>query len=512
MPDTTPKPDTKGLAWQRQEQAATICRDAYGGPLHMREQKKQYLPQFPRETDAAYKDRLSTSVFYDWFGRTINGLTGMVFRKPPRLADDIPPQVEALWENIDLKGTHGDVFCRRRHRDGEVDGHFLVFVDMQRVGDGAIRSRAEERRAGLRPYWIGVRKQDVYGFSEVEVAGKRVLSHLRFGDRAVERDGYEEKEVELVREYNLTTGADGSRAVQFIVWAKREHEDRGEKRVEWVKEDEGTMFLPGGKPMDEIPAAVGYVGEECGTLESKPPHLALALENIKHYQLTSDNDHTLHLCAVPIFTRIGYEDEGDEQEVSAATGVDLPIGGDAKYVEPMGNGLAAMAERIAKSEQRMALLGLSMLHSESRAAETATSKRIDKAESDSALSAHARASQDAFEEAIRLTAKWLGVELTDTGPGRWLALNDDFADLPLDAQTIKVLSEMVAAGQITLETLWSTLQRGELLTGTFDPEVERELLAATSVAAPADEVEALRGEVEAMRSRMDGEPEPREAA
>src|SRR5690606_31498094 len=119
------------------------------------------------------------------------------------------------------------------------------------------------------------------------------------------------------------------------------------------------------------------------------------------------------------------------EEVSANTGVDLPSGGDAKYVEPDGNGLEAMEKRIAKSEQRMALLGLSMLHSESRAAETATSKRIDKAESDSALSAHARASQDAFEEAIRFTAKWLGVELTETGPGRWLALNKDFTDLPM---------------------------------------------------------------------------------
>lgn len=469
-------PDVKGRAWERQEESATIVRDTYEGPLHIRSKGPTYLPQFPRESVQAYKDRLATSVFYNWMARTVNGLTGLIFRKPPRLAEDLPGALVGLWENIDLRGTHGDVFCRRRHRDGEIDGHFGIFVDMQRAPSAA--TKAEERRAGLRPYWIGIEKQDTYGFEEIEVAGRTMLSHLRFGETITERSGYTEKEVRRVREYNLTMDGAGNRVVEFTVWARREDADGKEA---WLVDDEGIMSI------DEIPLAVGYVGEEVGTLESKPPHLSLALENIKHYQLTSDNDNVLHLCSVPIFVRIGYAEPDGDDTRAPSSGIDLPMEGDAKYVEPAGTGLEAAERRIAKSEQRMALLGLSMLQSESRAAETATSKRIDKAESDSALSTHARASQDAFEEALRLTAKWLGVEgdmPAKNDDARWIALNMDFERLVMDAQTITALSNMVSARQLTEETLWSMLERAEVLPGDFDPEVERAKLDGEGMTAP----------------------------
>lgn len=479
MADTPQAPDTKNGTWSRQERAVTIARDAYDGPLAIRDAGKTYLPQFPRESPEAYKDRLGTSLFYDWTSRTVNALTGMVFRKPPKLAENLPTQIVGLWEDIDARGTHGDVFCRRRHRDGEVDGHFAIFVDMQRPP--AARTKAEEARAGLRPYWIAVRKQDIYGFEVAEVDGRTMLTHLRIGETITERSGYTETEVSRVLEYNLETNDDGSRTVAFIVWALRS--DAAGKQA-WLRDDEGIMSI------DEIPLAVGYVGEEVGTLESKPPHLALALENIKHYQLTSDNDNVLHLCSVPIFVRKEYREPEADDVRSPNAGLDLPATGDAYYVEPAGTGLEAAERRIAKSEQRMALLGLSMLMSESRAAETATSKRIDKAETDSALSSHARATQDAIEEAVRLTAKWLGVEQQmpgRTNDSRWVALNTDFERLVMDAPTITALSNLVATGQLTLETLWSMLERAEVLPADFDPEVERAKLDGEGLTLTAPE-------------------------
>src|SRR5690625_6814521 len=93
----TNQPDTPGLAHGRQPEAATICRDCYDGPLKIRKRGRIYLPQFPREDDDAYRDRLNTSVFYDAFSRTINGLTGMVFRRPPKLHPDLPREVKDLW-------------------------------------------------------------------------------------------------------------------------------------------------------------------------------------------------------------------------------------------------------------------------------------------------------------------------------------------------------------------------------------------------------------------------------
>lgn len=469
------KPDTKSLAHQRQEEATSICRDVYGGPLTVRKGGKKYLPAFPREEPDAYTDRLNTSVFYDAFGRTVGGLTGMVFRKPPELGDDVPAEIKTLWENIDMRGTHGDIFAQQRHTDGEVDGHFIIFVDMQRPPDG-VRSRAAEKAVGLRPYWIGIRKQDVIGARSTAIEGRVMLTHFRYATLETERDGeYGEKEVPIIREYNLVT--EEGRRVEFVVWEYSKDEKGAE---DWRPRESGIMSI------DEIPVSIGYLGERVGLLESAPPHLPLALENIKHYQLVSDNDNCLHIASVPWPAFIGV-DPDEEIAIGPNMGVKLPMGADVKMVEPEGNGLAAMENRIQKSEHRMAILGLSMLMSESRAAETATSKRIDKSESDSELSNHARATQDALEEALRLTAKWLKLP-----SGGSVSMNMDFNSLPIDAQTIGALANLVSIGKLTQETMWKILQRGEVLPGDFDAEVEASLLEGVAAELAAQEAVAMQ--------------------
>lgn len=471
-------PDTTGAVWKRQEEAATLCGDAAAGPLHMRT-KPEYLPQFPRESAQAYKDRLATSVFYDAFARTVDGLTGMVFRKPPKIADEVPSQIRALWENIDGQGTHAEVFLRERHRDGEIDGHFVIFVDMERVDPEKVRSKAQAKQVGLRPFWTPLRKQDIVGFRTATVGGETRVVHLRYVENVTEQEGeYGERIVKRVREYNLAQ--EGERLVQFIIHAYRTGADG---KTAWVVDDEGVMSI------DEIPIAVGYIGERRGVLETVPPHLSLALENVKHYQLVSDNDHTLHIASVPILAVYGPSEESGEKEVApnSAWVFDRPYTESRlEYVEPEGNGLEAMERRIEKSEHRMAVLGLSTLMNETKQAETATSKRISKAESDSALASHARATQDAAEEAIRLTAKWMGLDanLPDKGTARWVAMNSDFEHLPLDAQTVNALATMVANGALTQETMWSVLQRGKLLPDDFDAEAESELLSAAGLVAP----------------------------
>jgi hypothetical protein len=467
--DAKHDPFTPSLSHAAQSAAATVCRDAYAGPLHVRSRAQTYLPQFPGEDHQAYHDRLNTSVFYDAFARAVDGLTGIVFADGPDLASDLPDPIHELWENVDLLGTHGSVFARERHRDGEVDGHFLIFVDMQRAS-GEIRSLADERAARLRPYWIGIRKQDVLAADFENVNGSPTLVHFRYRETVTERDGYAQTQVEQVREYNLTGGS-----VEYIVWRKK---DRGAHAV-----DSGTMSI------DEIPVSVGYHGDRQGVFHTDPPLVALALENFKHYQLCSDNDNILHKTCVPVFVRIGYERADDEQTISPTVGMDLPMGGDAKFVSPDTGGLDAVAKRIDKSEYRMSVLGLSMLMTESRQQETATSKRITKSENDSALASHARGTQDALEEAIRLTAKWMGLDLPKSSPdARWVNVSTDFEPFHLDSQTIMAISTMVEKRQLSLDSLWDALKRGGVLDSAFDAEAEQDRIEQ----GDAGGLEALR--------------------
>lgn len=458
---------------KRQQEGWKLCSDLYEGPRKVRDRGVEYLPKFPREPDEKYLARLRGSVLYEWFARTVRGLTGMVFREPPALAESLPPSIRQAWEDLDLLGSHGRVFWRDRHAEAQVLGHLVVFVDMST----ALR----------RPYCVAIRADDVLDGLYDEVDGRPTLVHFRYRARVLRRKGrYGYREVETVREYNLRQRPDGVRYVECLVH-ERQEDTEGRPKDEWVTTETRAMEI------DEIPAVTAYHGDRLGPFESRPPHEALAEENIKHYNLVSDNDNVLHLCSVPQFAVIGADRTSGTQKVAANAGWDLPKDGKIMYAEPQGNGLEAAERRIAASERRMALLGLSMLHSESRAAETATSKQIDKAESDSQIASHASATNDAIEESVRLMAKWLDLELTKDG-GRWVAVNQDFVGAPLEPQVMMAYAKLWEGG-LPVRPILEELQRGGRLPKDADLDaIEMQVLMGAELQAERRRSEAAAQE------------------
>src|SRR5690606_14245484 len=115
-------------------------------------------------------------------------------------------------------------------------------------------------------------------------------------------------------------------------------------------------------------------------------------------------------------------------------------------------------------QQRMAALGLSMLQQQTRAAETAEAKRLDKSEHDSELSNVARSSEDAANEALALHAMWMGLP-----EGGSITVNRDFESQMMDAQMVTALAALVPH-KMSLDTFWDLMIQGEILPDTFDRE------------------------------------------
>src|SRR5690554_1705728 len=105
-------PGAVSLAYLSMQPAVEICRDVMGGTLVMRAKGRAYLPQFPKEEDEQYAQRLGQAVLFNAFAKTVKSLTGMVFRKPIALGEDFPEPIKPHLENIDLAGRHVDVFAR----------------------------------------------------------------------------------------------------------------------------------------------------------------------------------------------------------------------------------------------------------------------------------------------------------------------------------------------------------------------------------------------------------------
>ena len=477
------KPDAAGIVHSRQAPAVTICRDVYGGTLSMRAKAAEYLPKFPKETEKGYRGRVSTAVLYNAFKRTVKGLVGMVFRKDLTLGDDVPAAVKAHAENIDLEGRNLSVFAKDLLGDEMVDGHACIFVDMQRAPEGGFPTLADERRAGLRPYWIPIRKQEILRFETVNVGGKRVLRMFAYRTVTIERDGqYAQKAVERVRIYELAGAGAGEpeNPVAFEVW--RRDEKRGEQD-QWQKESFGRL-----KGIKRIPLSIAYA-DRSGFLESDPPLLDLAHENVLHFQLRSDRHNTLHIAGVPIPVFTGIDPE-KPVAVGADTGIVLPLNGTATYLEPAGNALAASRDELRDIEARMAALGLAMLERDTRQAETAEAKRLDKAEQDSALATAARGLKDALEMALSFHAEWL----KDPKGGGSVGINTDFEQLSIDAALAKELREMVAAGLLSLETLLRTFERAEVFGDDFDVEEELDRIASANLDREPEEDDDVDGD------------------
>lgn len=497
--DASNLPDAKSVAVTAMEAHVEIVRDVRAGTLRMREKKEKYLPKFEMEEQPDYDARRQQAVLYNAFRRTVSGLVGMVFRRDPVLGDDVPKQIVNHWENIDLTGRHGVVFCRDVFDAAINDGHACILVDWQKIAPGQLRSATDERRFGARPYWVDIRKEQILRFATDSIGGYLVLTRFAYTETVTEPDGeFGETTFERVRDYQLkfaTLEGDKEPSLHpfFSVWEKRVNKDRKEV---WVRVDSGWMSI------SRIPVTVCYTNRT-GYLTSDPPLLDLALENIDHYQVRSDRKHALHIAGVPIPVLVGYREPTDEsgetkQPVGPNRAIVLEHGGSAEYLESTGASLDHSRTELQDIEQRMAALGLAMLQRQTRSAETAEARQIDKSESDSQLMMAARGLQDCIEEALGFHAEWL----REQKGGGSCDVNKDFVQQELSPQMIQTLSAMVGELQLPLEELWDFMVRGGILPDSFDPKKARVLLEnmLTEPVSTTDDADAPEDEDDA-RSR-----------
>ena len=442
-------PDYKHPAYKDLTERMDIMRACAGGTETMRAKRVKFLPMMAREKEDAYLDRLRCAVAYNAVQRTTSGLAGMVFRKDMIVeADD---QTLADLDDVDLLGNDVQVFSRRLLENALRDGYGWLVVDAPST---PVNSRAEEIALNVRPYWVHVDPADAINWQYQIVNGQPRLSLFTYREMHTRPVGtFGQETVECYR--ILRPG-------RFELWEKKQVKGK----TSFILLDEGETDIP------EVP--VVYVPTLGRTPEdAKPPLMDIAYHQIAHFRRYSLYDAALdYAVPMPVVIGIGAENiEWGANRVLAIPDAE----GDAKYLEMTGAALEQNRTQLEDLKHQMATLGLSMLSRDTRAAETAKSKQIDKSESDASLSVIAKAFESALNQALYFHSLYRRSE-----PGR-VTVNRDFMAARLDAQSIQVLSQMVALGQLSQETLWQTLIAGEVLPDEFDPEVEATMLEAGEI-------------------------------
>jgi hypothetical protein len=444
-----------------------LSRALLGGTRAMRAAGKKFLPQWPNEEDAAYDARLGTAVLFPAYKRTVETLAGKPFSKPLTLGDDVPPEIEAWAEDIDLEGRNLHVFAADLMESALGYGLCGILVDCPKAegiaaNAAGVPTKADEQRAGVRPYFVHIKPWQILGWVAKREGGNWVLKMLRLMECVEEPDGeFGTKDVEQVRV--LRPGA-------FDVYRKQKDAKGNET---WALQPE----LSGLTSLGYIPFVPMY-GKRTGYMMAEPPLKEVAHLNVQHWQSASDQQTILHVARVPILAVMGVEDGFDRNgkpipwqlTIGASSAVRLPKDGDLKFVEHTGAAIQAGTDDLKALEERMRQAGAELLVIDQKL--TATQVTTENAVGMCALQRIVQTEEDVIDQALQMMADWMGLQ--ESGH---VTIFNDFGAATLDDASAQLIVTAQQGGLISKETAINELKRRGKLGADVEAEEEAAKIA-----------------------------------
>jgi Domain of unknown function (DUF4055) len=480
-------------------------RDCVEGSDAIKAAGTSYLPALMGHYNGSrlnqeYLDYKTRALFYNAFGRSVDGLNGMVFRRPP--ITDLPPAAEEFTDNVDLLGRSLDDFADACLREALTTGRVGVLVEHT----SAPVEQPVDPADPPRPYLVMYDTESILDVVHATVGGVRFLRQVRLHEVHEEPSETDEFAADVVERVRVLELDEAGNYFQRVFRMEASDEASSKAKVTWLEEEPIFPRLPDGTPMRAIPFfLIGTgVARVPGQIEP-PPLLDLADVNLAHYRQDADYRNALHMAGVPtpVFTGIAAPEEGQPPvKLGAMEGIFLPQpNSDAKFLSYGGDGVAAIREALQDLEQQMAFLGARMLAPEKRMVESAETARIHRAGEISVLGRMANIVSNKLSDATRVLLAWADI-VTDEKQG--IRLNDDFLPTQASPQLIAEVTKAWQAGAISHDSLWLALQEGEIVDPRRSIEEERAIIEEeakeTAEAEKQDlELESQRLNVEQQR-------------
>jgi hypothetical protein len=460
---------------------------------------RKHLPQAEVESDSYYERRVKMSLFPDFLKPVVQGFAGVLSELTE--GADIPPEICALFSDVDLQGTGFEAFMRSCDELAWRDGAVGIFVEFTADGD-------EVRR----PYLVPVNRVDLLQAKFEVVGGKAIClraiccEHVEvavglYGSECQTR--YRVYEPGVSRLYQIVEGEGNKIFAQLI-------DERYHTRVQ------------GGKqiPLDSVPLLL-YSLTSIGVAAVRAPCPLRPLFLIQDLwaQIGSGYLAMLDRCCIPVPVRTGVVqlNEGDAAApIAIGPGymMDLPMGGSFAFAEPSGAAAGATRQALVDAESRAALYGLQFL-SGGKAA-TATEADLRSTPTRATLQSAATQKESAVQEILDIWSKYLDIEVSDDpeAEGGSMTVNRDMLRSAMDSTFITALSTLVEKQQLSLSTFLRALIDGRALPRDVEVADELEMIAEQEAASAGAAVEAVKrgavaataypGEDAIIEGQMDG--------
>lgn len=397
-----------------------MLHDVYSGSEAVRQNAAIYIPRHEQEPAEAYRERIESTLVYDFYRSTVQELAGRAFAKPPQFGE---MQDGAPWKafiaDVDKRQRDAANFAREWFCEGLKFGLSWVYLDIN----------------GERPVWSILDPRQVF-FVHADDTGKFV--EARFTREITAMEGFEQVVIcEIVR---ITP-----------------------KQVEVWRKPGKTWELHGKKPNTSgIVPLVPFAPEPLGTIHIQPPLLDLAELALTHARRHSDLETILKVASFPMLA-VQSTDGGETTafQVGPHALINLEPEMEARYVEHSGSAISVLQQSLKDLEARAATFGVRMLARKRPSIETATARTLDQLDAAAPLQANVLSFQEALRQLIKITAQFW----PQGGEPPPVSLSIDF--LPSEGSTSDLLA-LRQSGDISRFDLLEQLKARGVLSSRFD--------------------------------------------
>ena len=448
--------DTKNSEYNKYYETWERCEHASQGQDKIHEYGVTFLPRLSGQTDAEYHSYKQRALYFNATARTIDGLTGMLFMKPPAIV--APSAMEDMILDVTMNGLSLHQFAEMVAEEVITIGRCGVLVDYPPITSAITLAQAQAQ--GSRPYATMYDAESIINWKTGRINNVEHLTLVVLEEEyEIEGDEFESKCEPQWRVLDLFEDA------------YRQRLFRKDKRGEFVIIDELYPQINGAL-LTKIPFEFFGVRDNTPCVD-KPPLLDLVDVNLSHYRTTADYEHGLHFTGLPTPVVTGYysDDQSAQLKIGSGTAWLLPDPqSKAFYLEFTGQGLGELREALRAKENMMAVLGARILAPEKRAAEAAQTASIHRSSENSVLSSIAQSLSIGLTNVMVILRDWSGIA-GDVS----VELNRDFIPNSMSAQDVDSLVKSWQSGAISHETLFENLVSGDIIAQdiSFDDEMER---------------------------------------
>lgn len=413
-------------------EAARKGRALMGGTDAMRKGGETFLPKFKAEDKLDYNARLKASWLFNGLRKTVKDMVGRVFDQPVEIAEG-PTQLMEWATNIDMQGRDLSTFACEVFKDGFIPGISFIMVDAPRR-EGTT-TRAQAAQAGLRPYLVHLRLEDVLGWKTASYGNVTALSQFRIMEQIEVPDADDEFASEMVSQVRVLDRLDSGVQVRLF---RKNSDDKWALFDEYVTEASEITVVP-------------FYANRTGFFTGEPVLEDLADVNIAHWQSQSDQRNILHFARVPILFAKGIDEETEIKIGSAAVTSRNPDA-DLSWVEHGGHAIAAGRQDLKDLEFQMETMGLQLLVARTQ---TATGAALEAAKETSTLAMMADALQDALEQALLWMLEYGGLGEQTVS----VTVNKDYGVSMLRPQEMTALLTAVNTGNLSKRSFLEEMKR-----------------------------------------------------